>query len=56
MRAREPDRQGVVASAGAQLFWEEHGDGEPTILCVPPWSIVHRRLFKMQIPYLGRRD
>jgi pimeloyl-ACP methyl ester carboxylesterase/predicted glycosyltransferase len=54
MRACEPNRQGFVESAGARIFWEEYGHGETTILCVPPWAIVHSRLFKMQIAYLAR--
>jgi pimeloyl-ACP methyl ester carboxylesterase/predicted glycosyltransferase len=54
MRARDPDREGYAESAGARIFWEEHGQGTRTILCVPPWSIVHSRLFKMQVPYLAR--
>ena len=54
MRARDPDREGYAESAGVRIFWEEHGRGTHTILCVPPWSIVHSRLFKMQVPYLAR--
>ena len=36
------------------LYWEEYGEGDHTILCMPAWQIVHSRLFKMQIPYLSR--
>ena len=28
--------------------------GEPTVLLLPTWSIVHSRHWKMQIPYLAR--
>ena len=30
--------------------------GEPTILLLPTWSIIHSRLWKLQIPYLARRS
>ena len=28
--------------------------GEPTVLLMPTWSIIHSRLWKLQIPYLAR--
>ena len=37
-----------------RIFWEGYGAGEPTVLLLPTWSIVHSRLWKMQIPYLAR--
>ena len=37
-----------------RLFYEVYGDGEPTVLLLPPWSIVHSRIWKAQIPYLAR--
>src|SRR4030095_7719700 len=36
-------------------FYEVYGEGEPTILLMPTWSIIHSRFWKMQIPYLARR-
>ena len=30
------------------------GDGEPTLLLLPTWSIVHSRHWKAQVPYLSR--
>jgi len=36
------------------VFWERYGEGEPTVLFLPTWSIVHSRCWKMQIPYLAR--
>jgi pimeloyl-ACP methyl ester carboxylesterase/predicted glycosyltransferase len=54
MRARDPVREGFVDADGVSIFWEEYGAGEQTLLCIPAWQIVHRRLFKMQIPYLAR--
>jgi len=37
-----------------RVFWERYGDGERTLLFVPPWSIVHSRIWKAQIPYFAR--
>src|SRR6266581_4866459 len=33
---------------------EVFGQGEPTILLLPTWSIIHARHWKMQVPYLAR--
>ena len=54
MRARYPDREGYVERDGVKTFYEVFGDGTPTILLLPPWSILHSRLWKMQVPYLAR--
>jgi pimeloyl-ACP methyl ester carboxylesterase/predicted glycosyltransferase len=53
-RARYPDSEGFVTRAGVRSFYEVYGHGEPTILLLPTWSIVHSRCWKMQIPYLSR--
>jgi pimeloyl-ACP methyl ester carboxylesterase/predicted glycosyltransferase len=53
-RARYPDADGFVERDGVQVFYEVYGSGEPTILFVPPWAIVHSRCWKMQVPYLSR--
>jgi pimeloyl-ACP methyl ester carboxylesterase/predicted glycosyltransferase len=37
-----------------RIFYEVYGDGDPTILLLPTWSIVHSRHWKAQIPYLAR--
>ncbi|MDQ3994038.1 MAG: alpha/beta fold hydrolase [Actinomycetota bacterium] len=37
-----------------RVFYEVYGEGEPTVLLLPTWSIVHSRVWKMQIPYLAR--
>jgi pimeloyl-ACP methyl ester carboxylesterase len=50
MRAMEPDETGVVRG----IHWERFGDGDPTVLFVPPWAIVHSRVWKMQVPYFAR--
>jgi pimeloyl-ACP methyl ester carboxylesterase len=53
-RAAHPDAEGYVERDGVRLFWERYGDGEPTVLLLPAWSIVHSRVWKAQIPYLAR--
>src|SRR5262245_25784456 len=54
MRARYPDREGFVESRGVRIFWEEYGSGERTVLFIPPWQIVHSRVWKMQLAYFAR--
>jgi pimeloyl-ACP methyl ester carboxylesterase len=53
-RARYPDDEGYVERDGVRLFWERYGDGQPTVVLLPTWSIIHSRLWKAQIPYLAR--
>jgi pimeloyl-ACP methyl ester carboxylesterase len=54
MRARAPDLDGYVEREGVSLFFEVYGEGKPTLLLLPAWSIVHSRHWKAQIPYLAR--
>jgi pimeloyl-ACP methyl ester carboxylesterase len=54
-RARYPDTTGFIERDGVRVFYEVYGSGEPTILLLPTWSIIHSRFWKMQIPYLARR-
>ena len=54
-RARYPDETGYVERDGVRVFWERYGEGEPTVLFLPTWSIVHSRVWKAQIPYFARR-
>jgi len=54
-RARYPDATGFVERAGGRIFWESYGAGEPPIVFVPPWQVVHSRVWKAQIPDLARR-
>jgi len=54
-RARYPDETGFVERDGVRVFYEVYGSGEPTVLLLPTWSIIHSRLWKMQIPDLARR-
>jgi pimeloyl-ACP methyl ester carboxylesterase/predicted glycosyltransferase len=53
-RARYPDTEGYVERDGVRLFYEVYGSGEPTVLLLPTWSIIHSRHWKMQIPYFAR--
>jgi len=53
-RARYPDAAGHVERDGVSVYFEVYGSGEPTVLLLPTWSIVHSRHWKMQIPYLAR--
>src|SRR5215475_6909019 len=53
-RARYPDREGYVERNGVRIFYEVYGQGEPTVVLMPTWSIIHSRHWKMQIPYLAR--
>jgi pimeloyl-ACP methyl ester carboxylesterase len=54
MRAREPDSEGYVDRDGVKLHREVLGAGEPTLLLLPAWTIVHARFWKAQVPYLAR--
>ena len=53
-RARYPDTEGYVERDGVRTFYEVYGEGEPTVLLLPTWSIIHSRCWKLQIPYLAR--
>jgi pimeloyl-ACP methyl ester carboxylesterase/predicted glycosyltransferase len=53
-RARYPDETGYVERDGVRVFYEVYGSGEPTVLLLPTWSLLHSRHWKMQIPYLAR--
>ena len=53
-RARYPNDEGYVERDGVRVFYEVYGDGEPTVLLLPTWTLVHSRVWKLQIPYLSR--
>jgi len=53
-RARYPDSSGSIKRGGVRLYYEVYGSGEPTVLLLPTWSVIHSRHWKMQIPYLAR--
>jgi pimeloyl-ACP methyl ester carboxylesterase/predicted glycosyltransferase len=54
MRACQPIRDGYVERDGIKIFYEVFGTGEPTVLLLPTWSLLHSRHWKMQVPYLAR--
>ncbi len=54
MRARYSDTNGYIDRDGVKIYYEVYGDGSPTILLMPTWSLFHSRHWKMQIPYLAR--
>jgi pimeloyl-ACP methyl ester carboxylesterase len=54
VRAMDPDVRGIVERESVKIGYEVFGSGEPTILFLPSWSIVHSRQWKAQVPYLAR--
>lgn len=54
-RARQPDETGFIERDGVRVFFEVYGQGDPTIVFAPTWSIVTSRVWKSQIPYFARR-
>jgi hypothetical protein len=55
MRARLPDSDGLVTRDGVNLAYEIYGDAPDTMLFIPPWSIVHSRIYKAQFPTFSER-
>ncbi|WP_155370841.1 alpha/beta hydrolase [Catellatospora vulcania] len=54
MRAREADADGFVEHLGVRIHYEVYGDGEVTVLLMPTWTVIDKRFWKAQIPYLAR--
>ncbi|HEY1278813.1 MAG TPA: alpha/beta hydrolase [Acidimicrobiales bacterium] len=54
MRPLEAARAGHVDQDGVRVHWEVFGAGDPTIVLLPTWSIVHSRHWKFQVPFLAR--
>jgi pimeloyl-ACP methyl ester carboxylesterase/predicted glycosyltransferase len=55
MRAKPADETGTVVRDGVRLHYEVYGSGQQTMLFIPPWSIVHSRVYKAQLPYFSGR-
>jgi pimeloyl-ACP methyl ester carboxylesterase len=53
-RARYPDEEGYVERDGVRVFYEVYGSGEPTIVLLPTWALIHSRHWKLQVPYFAR--
>ncbi|MET0974781.1 MAG: alpha/beta fold hydrolase [Leifsonia sp.] len=54
MRARLPETSGAVVHDGVRIHYDVYGDGGPTILLMPTWTIIHSRFWKLQVPHLAR--
>jgi pimeloyl-ACP methyl ester carboxylesterase len=54
MKACEPTVEGTVHRDGIEIHYERYGQGAPTIMLLPTWSLLHSRCWKMQIPFLAR--
>jgi pimeloyl-ACP methyl ester carboxylesterase len=55
MRARLPDREGVIQRNGVRVAFEVYGHGEPALLLIPASPITHARSWKGIVPSLARR-
>lgn len=55
MRAKLPAAEGFVDRDGVKISYEVYGNGPETMVFLPPWSIVHSRVYKAQIPYFSER-
>ena len=55
MRARQPDHAGYAVNDGVRIYYEVCGAGDPTVLFVPGFQVMHGHAWKMQVPFLARR-
>ena len=53
-RPRPAVADGYVVRDGVRIFWEAFGAGEPAILMLPTWSVVHAAHGRFQIADLAR--
>ena len=53
-RALQPQQSGFADVDGVRIAYEVFGEGEETLLLLPPWAINHSRFWKAQVPYLAR--
>ncbi|HEY5891434.1 MAG TPA: alpha/beta fold hydrolase [Acidimicrobiia bacterium] len=56
MRPVLPDSMGVIDRDGVDIYFEVYGEGEDTIVFIPPAPIAHSRIYKAQIPHLARTN
>jgi pimeloyl-ACP methyl ester carboxylesterase len=54
-RARQPETTGFAERDGGRIAYEVYGTGDPPVMFVPPWQIVHARIWKSQVPDFARR-
>ena len=55
MRAKLPSKDGFIERDGVKIFYEVYGDGPQAMVFLPPWTIVHSRVYKLQLPYFSER-
>jgi pimeloyl-ACP methyl ester carboxylesterase len=55
MRACQPISDGYVDRDGVKIAYEVFGAGDPAVMLLPTWSIIHSRHWKLQVPDLARR-
>ncbi|MBX9589414.1 MAG: alpha/beta fold hydrolase [Hyphomonadaceae bacterium] len=55
MRAKLPSKAGFIDRDGVNLYYEIYGEGAQTMVFLPPWIIVHSRIYKAQLPYFSER-
>ena len=55
MRAKLPLQEGRLERDGVGIHYELYGAGEPTLVFIPPWAIVHSRIYKAQLPWFSDR-
>lgn len=55
MRACQPISDGYVDQDGVKIAYEVFGAGDPAVVLLPTWSIIHSRHWKLQVPDLARR-
>src|SRR4029077_9075927 len=55
MRARLPDREGVIQRSGVRVAFEIFGHERPAVLLIPASPITHARSWKGVVPALARR-
>ncbi|WP_020519106.1 alpha/beta hydrolase [Catelliglobosispora koreensis] len=46
--------QGFIEHDNVKIHYEVHGEGGPALLLMPTWTVIHKRFWKGQIPYLSR--
>jgi hypothetical protein len=45
MRAKLPENEGFAERNGNRIHYEVYGQGPQTLVFLPPWSIVHSRVY-----------
>src|SRR6266849_3393558 len=55
MRAKLPDAADFIDRDGVKIHYGIYGDGPQTMVFLPPWTIVHSRVYKAQLPYFSER-